>query len=95
LLSEGRAVVRDALDVLVALGLTPRVAAEHAAAPVAPADPAAAALLDALDWQPASLDQLVLRTGLGLADASAGLAVLLTEGWVDQRGGWYERVVRR
>jgi DNA processing protein len=94
LLSEGRPVVRDALDVLVLLGLTTRVPAEPEAPPP-PADPVAARLLEAFDWQPASLDQLVLRTGLGLADAAAGLAVLLTDGWIDQRGGWYERMVRR
>jgi DNA processing protein len=96
LLSEGRAVVRDALDVLVALGLTTRAPVEPAGPGLAPpADPVAAVLLDAFDWQPASLDQLVLRTGLGLTEAAAGLAVLLTDGWIDQRGGWYERVARR
>ena len=46
----------------------------------------------AMGWQPATLDQLVLRTGLAHRPRwPAGLVRLELDGWVAQRGGWYER----
>jgi DNA processing protein len=95
LLSEGRAVVRDATDVLVALGLGAgrRRAALAAAAEPRPAPaPADRAVIEAFDWQPATFDQLVLRTGLAVAELAPALDRLAEGGWVEQRGGWYERV---
>jgi DNA processing protein len=91
--SPGTAMVRDATDVLVALHLEPgsrRTAAERRPAPGA----LDAGLLHDLGWQPATLDQLVLRTGLGIDQVSAGLVRLELDGWVAQRGGWYERMAK-
>ncbi len=91
LLAEGRAPVCSVDDVLVALGLggsrrrgsaDRRVPPEHADQTV----------LDAVGWQPATLDHLVLRTGLELAQLAPALDRLCDAGWVARRGGWYERV---
>lgn len=91
LLAEGCAPVRDATDVLVALGLS---AASRAADPdprAAP-DPTGRTVLAAFDWEPATLDHLVMRTGLRLPDLALALESLLAAGWVQGSGGWYERV---
>jgi DNA processing protein len=83
--------VADAGDVLVALGLTPgaqRTACDSRPAP----DPSAQVVLDALGWQPASVDQLLLRTGLELGALLVRLDALGATGWVAVRAGWYEQV---
>jgi DNA processing protein len=91
LLAEGRPPVCSIDDLLVALGL-------GAARRGAPGDrrvpPGAGdlAVLDAVGWQPATLDHLVLRTGLDLARLAPALDRLCDTGWVARRGGWYERV---
>jgi DNA processing protein len=93
LLSEGRGVVRDATDVLVALGLSSasgRVPAERRPPP----DPADHRVIEAFEWQPATFDQLVLRTGLAVGELAPALHRLVEGGWVQQRGGWFERVAR-
>jgi DNA processing protein len=89
LLADGMAPVCDPSDVLLALGLD----AVPVAAPPGPAAPAGdqGALLDALGWRPATLDQLVLRTGLTLERAARLLAELEGEGWLAGDGGWWER----
>jgi DNA processing protein len=94
LLSEGRAVVRDATDVLVALGLGAARRRTLAAAddPRPEPSPTDRGVIDAFDWQPATFDQLVLRTGLSVAELAPALDRLAEGGWVEQRGGWYERV---
>jgi len=91
LIAEGCPPVRDATDVLVALGLT---AATRAAAPdprVRP-DATGRAVLAGFDWEPATLEHLAVRTGLPLPDLALALETLLAAGWVDRAGGWYERV---
>jgi DNA processing protein len=90
LLVEGRAPVRDASDVLLALGL---VGSSQPARPDPRPTPARGdqQVLDALGWQPATLDQLAVRTGLLLPDLAAALDRLQTAGWTAQRGGWFER----
>jgi DNA processing protein len=91
LLVEGRAPARDASDVLLALGLVPT---NQAAQP----DPRPAPsrsdqqVLDAMGWQPATLDQLAVRAGLLLPDLATALDRLQAAGWTAQRGGWFERV---
>jgi DNA processing protein len=92
LLAEGRAPVCSAQDVLVALGLGTVDRAsdplDRRASPV----PADQPVLAALGWQPATLDQLVLRTDLDLAQLAPSLDRLCETGWVARRGGWYERL---
>ena len=93
LLVSGSAPARDALDVLVALhleGRRPRGDAAKAAP--RPDDPDQAALLEALGWEPASLEQLVARTGLSPGQASVALARLEMGGWVVGGAGWWEQV---
>jgi DNA processing protein len=91
LLVEGRAPVRDAGDVLLALGLVPT------SRPARP-DPRPAPsgsdrqVLEAMGWQPATLDQLAVRTGFLLPDLAAALERLEAAGWAAQQGGWYEQV---
>jgi predicted Rossmann fold nucleotide-binding protein DprA/Smf involved in DNA uptake len=85
---------RDVTDVLVALHLEPgsrRTTVERRPTPT----PRGTAVLDALDWQPATLEQLVLRTARPLGEVAAALAQLDHDGWIAERGGWYERRARR
>ena len=91
LIADGCAPVRDATDVLVALGLsaaTRAVAADRRPPP----DATAAAVLDAFDWEPATLEHLAVRTGLALPELAVALQSLLDAGWIDAEAGWYERV---
>jgi len=91
LLAEGRAPVCSVDDVLVALGLSgARPAASNDRR--VPPDGADQAVLDAVGWQPATLDQLLLRTGLDLAGLATALDRLCEAGWLVRHGGWYERV---
>jgi DNA processing protein len=92
LLHMGSGPARDALDVLVALHLECRQPSSSPAAPPPPDDPDQQALLDALGWQPASLEQLVMRSGLGPSQASVALTRLELGGWVVGGGGWWEQV---
>ena len=90
LLADGCHPVRDVTDVLVALGLTPaarRRVAEHRPTP----DPAGAAVLEAFDWEPATLEHLAVRTQLPLGDLVLAVERLVADGWVRVDGGWYER----
>jgi len=86
-------VARDVTDVLIALELEPgsrRVVAEQRATPT----PDDGELLEAMSWQPVTLEQLVLRTGRSLVEVAAALTHLELDGWIAPRGGWYERVGR-
>lgn len=89
LLHDGCAPARDALDVLVALGTPPPAAGlgTPAEEPL-PGD----AVLDALGGDTASLDQLALRSGLGLGELAARLQQLVIAGRVADEAGWYSRV---
>jgi DNA-binding IclR family transcriptional regulator len=66
------------------------VSAETAAVD-APADPEAARVLDALGWEPATLDELAERLGAPLGPVAVHLTRLANAGWVVQRAGWWER----
>lgn len=91
LLAEGRAPVRDATDVLVALGLTtaerPGRVEERPAPAAGPA-----AVLDAVGWQPSSFEQVVARVARPVPEVAEALEELLADGWIACRGGWYERI---
>jgi DNA processing protein len=90
LIKQGAKLVETANDVIDEL-------AAHAAAP-APSLPTAApegthdALLDAMGYEPASLDLLQARTGLPTADLNARLLTLELDGLVARLpGGRYQR----
>jgi DNA processing protein len=90
LLAEGRAPACSATDVLMALGLNP---ARHRDQPDPrpPPDPADQPVLDAVGWQPATLDHIAARAALGLTAVAPALDRLVDTGWVVRRGGWFER----
>jgi DNA processing protein len=90
LLAEGCAPVCDTDDILVALGLT---AAERPRCAVR-LEPADEHLLDCLGWEPSTVDEVVQRSALGLAEVSRRLAELSVRGAVRDNGGWWERVAR-
>ena len=93
LLAEGCMPMCDINDLLVALGIpisgSSGVAANAEMSGVL--DPKKQALLDALGWQPAGLDQLTSRTGLSLSDVAYHIEELQAEDLVVRRGLWYER----
>jgi DNA processing protein len=93
LLRDGAQVACDVGDILVGLGLSAALQRDvHDRRPeVAGVD---RTVLDAVGWQPASLEQLAARTALSLGELSLALLRLTESGWVDERGGWYERVAR-
>ncbi len=91
LLAEGCHPVRDSGDVLVALGLT--AASQRGPVDRRPApDITGTAVLEAFDWEPATLEHLAVRTALPLGQLAVALERLVTGGWVLAEGGWYERV---
>lgn len=91
LLSAGAHVARDAADVLTLLGLEP--GSRRTATDVRPPpDPGDAAVLDALGWQPATVDQVAAAAGIELAPAAVALHRLAAGGWVAVSGAWWERV---
>ncbi|MGV3758235.1 MAG: DNA-processing protein DprA [Actinomycetota bacterium] len=90
LLAEGCTPVRDAGDVLVALGLQ-RGRRRAAADPRPEPSAVEAAVLAAFDWEPATFEHLAVRTGLALPDLAVALEGLVASGWVRADGGWYER----
>jgi DNA processing protein len=80
-------------DVLVTLGLSPgatRSPRERRPEPTG----LGATVLEAIGWTPASYDELVMRTGLGLADVAAAVATLAATGWVAEERRWIERILR-
>jgi DNA processing protein len=91
LIADGCAPVLDTTDVLVALGLT-AAARSVAADPRPPPDGHQKIVLQAFDWEPATLEHLAVRTGMRLPDLALTLEGLLAAGWVMADGGWYERV---
>ena len=101
LLAEGCHPARDSTDVLVALGLSTAVAgaavaggadgagrADRRRAP----DAMGSSVLDALGWDAASLEELAARTAQPPARLSVVLNHLERDGWVEVRGGWWERI---
>ena len=91
LLADGCHPVRDAVDVLVALGLsTVPAASADQRPPPEPGDEAG--VLEALGWEPAAFEDLCARTGRTPGQVSVALARLQHAGWVGERGGWWERI---
>jgi DNA processing protein len=93
LLSEGCAPCRDVDDVTTALGLgTLSMASPPPTAP--PLSDRSRHLLEAFEWAPATVDQLVVRSGLGVPDVSGALAELVELGLARSNGASFERVAR-
>lgn len=93
LLVDGCAPVRDATDVLIALGrdaIPRRTATELRRRPSSDA----AAVLEHIGWQASPMEQLLLATGLDLGALAVHLHALEADGWVSQRAGWVERIGR-
>jgi len=93
LLVDGCAPVRDATDVLIALGrdaIPRRTATEARRRPSSDA----AAVLEHIGWQASPMEQLLLATGLDLGALAVHLHALEADGWVSQRAGWVERIGR-
>jgi DNA processing protein len=51
-------------------------------------------LLDAMGWEPTTLEHLALRSGLSPRDLVEALDRLDQDGWIAQRAGWWERIGR-
>ena len=51
-------------------------------------------VLDAFEWAPATVDALILRTGLDVATIAGALAELVENGAARSTGGWFERAGR-
>lgn len=101
LLVDGAAPVRDAGDVLAALGHPHGADRQRAAvAPSGGTDPRpaptgdAATVLDLVSWRAVSVEELARRSGLAFGPLSAALVRLESDGWVLQRDGWVERLAR-
>jgi DNA processing protein len=89
LLAAGCPPARDAGDVLVALGLEPGV---WDRAPTPPPEGEAGRVLEAVGWEASTLEQVADRLDAPLGPVAVRLADLEREGWLAQRGGWYERL---
>jgi predicted Rossmann fold nucleotide-binding protein DprA/Smf involved in DNA uptake len=53
-----------------------------------------AEVLEAIGWSPVSLDALAARTARPLGALALALDRLRGDGWLSERGGWYERIAR-
>lgn len=93
LIADGCHPIRDAQDVLVALGLTAGARRWPATDRRPPPGPDGEAILSAFDWEPATLEHLAVRTGFALGRLAASVEALVATGWIGVQGGWYERVV--
>ncbi|MDA8311964.1 MAG: DNA-processing protein DprA [Actinomycetota bacterium] len=98
LLADGCFVVRDASDVLVAVGLASEaVASASSASPghrreqVDRLPAPTAAVIAALGWDPTSLDEILEQTGLALDVVCGALERLRAQGLAEGEGGWWTR----
>jgi DNA processing protein len=93
LLADGATPVCDANDVLMTLGLGPALRRDVRDRRPPPAEDDTV-VLDALGWQPATLEQVAISTGADLGELTLSLRRLTEQGWISERAGWYERVAR-
>jgi DNA processing protein len=101
LLVAGSGVVRDASDMLLALGLDAGATGRGGGDPGAPgcdspggrsgAGPLGTAVLEALGWEPATVEEVVGRVGAPLADVAVVLSRMEGDGRLVRHGGWLER----
>lgn len=85
LLRDGALIVTEPDDVLAVLSIH-----HHRAAMDAPAPTAHASLYQACLGAPRTIEQLVLDTGLSLAEVAVAARALVVGGWLTDDGGWYE-----
>lgn len=92
LLADRAHVCRGVEDVLAVVGLGggTRGAVAPEVAPAARPEGVGGQLLGVLDADAATVDQLVLRTGLELDEVVVSLGRLVAAGWAIEQGGWYE-----
>ncbi len=99
LLADGCVVVRDASDVLVAVGLatagmertpTPRPASPCERVDDLPSP--TAEVIREVGWDPTPLDEILMRSGFGMDAVCGALERLRARGVVHGQGGWWERV---
>jgi DNA processing protein len=89
LLRQGAAPVTCVRDVLESLGL------DVVESVAAPADPASAALLDALAAAPRTIDELTALTGLEAGVVAAALTALELDGRVSAGDGTFRSTIAR
>ncbi len=82
--------VRDAADVLLALGSVRLPTTSERSGP-GPRPGPEDAVLDAFEWQPATVDLLAVRSGLDPFVVCSVLEGLVASRVVVERAGWYER----
>ncbi len=97
LLFDGCGMVRDTDDILLRLGQFPAAASVIAKAKAARTEEKrpkgdAAAVLEAIGWEPASTEQIVVRTNLTVSQIATVLDQLADGGWITNSGGWYEQI---
>jgi DNA processing protein len=96
LLADGMQPLCDVDDVFMALGLvTPPKPGSPVRGVDTGGDPAQVAVLDAVGWEAASLDQVVTASGLDIDVASLAIERLVAVGRLDRRGAWLERMTDR
>ena len=95
LLADGCHPVRDADDVLVALGLEGQPSSGGRQGPRARAGDESGpdgVVLRAVGWEPTALDVILGRTGQRLGEVAVALDRLVERGLVRAGGGWWARV---
>lgn len=94
LLADGCAPVRDALDVLVALGLSESAPLARRRRARRPDDPVDAEVLEVFGAEPLTLEAVVAASGRPLPEVALVVGRLEQAGWLDRTGGWFERSER-
>jgi DNA processing protein len=59
-----------------------------------PDDPRLAVVLDAIDWEPTSLEDVLARTGMEPSDVVIALMELEENAWIEGEAGWWQRASR-
>lgn len=90
LIRDGAAPVTEIADVFTALGLTHRAGLAVDPRPLPRG--LDAELVEQCRARPATLDDIVVTTGLEVTDAAMALARLERSGWLREAGGWFEAV---
>jgi DNA processing protein len=93
LIADGATPMCAVDDIFLTLGLTSPVTG--GTAPVAEPGGQAGRVLDACAHESVTLETLVVRSGLGLAEVATAIDELCRAGWLSEAAGRYERAVPR